>query len=95
MSLPINGRLQGKNTVKYVVHSSQENVLKEVQKMSGSHCVSISVSRTLKIRQTLIQQADKMVQQIRQAFLDNLKSVTWMDDQTKRAAKIKVGHLRT
>lgn len=31
-----------------------------------------------------------MVQKIREAFIDNLKTVTWMDDATKEAAKEKV-----
>lgn len=31
-----------------------------------------------------------MVQHIREAFIDNLKDVTWMDSETKKAAKEKV-----
>ena len=31
-----------------------------------------------------------MVENIREAFIDNLKSVNWMDEKTKQAAKEKV-----
>jgi len=34
--------------------------------------------------------ANDMVQQIREAFIDNLKTVNWMDSATKEAAKEKV-----
>lgn len=40
-------------------------------------------------------QADKMVQNIREAFIDNLKTVDWMDSQTKQAAKEKVTRMPT
>ena len=35
-------------------------------------------------------QANDMVQHIRQAFIDNLETVNWMDSATKEAAKEKV-----
>ena len=31
-----------------------------------------------------------MVENIREAFIDNLKSVNWMDEKTKQAAEEKV-----
>ena len=40
-------------------------------------------------------QADKMVQNIREAFIDNLETVDWMDSQTKQAAKEKVRRMPT
>lgn len=36
-----------------------------------------------------------MVQNIREAFIENLKDVTWMDTDTKQAAKEKVKRMRT
>lgn len=36
-------------------------------------------------------QAEKMVTEIKQAFEDGLKYVSWMDTETKKAAKEKVG----
>ena len=36
-----------------------------------------------------------MVQDIREAFIENLETVNWMDNQTKEAAKEKVRSLRT
>ena len=35
-----------------------------------------------------------MVQNIREAFIENLETVDWMDSQTKQAAKEKVRGLR-
>lgn len=35
-----------------------------------------------------------MVQNIREAFIENLETVNWMDSQTKQAAKEKVRDLR-
>lgn len=40
-------------------------------------------------------QANDMVQNIREAFIENLENVTWMDSQTKQAAKEKVRRMRT
>lgn len=37
-----------------------------------------------------VHQADQMVENIREAFIDNLKSVNWMDEKTKQAAEEKV-----
>lgn len=37
-----------------------------------------------------VYQADQMVENIREAFIDNLKSVNWMDEKTKQAAEEKV-----
>lgn len=39
-------------------------------------------------------QANQMVQNIREAFIENLETVNWMDSQTKQAAKEKVRDLR-
>ena len=36
-----------------------------------------------------------MVQNIREAFIENLENVTWMDTKTKQAAKEKVRRMRT
>lgn len=38
-------------------------------------------------------QANQMVQNIREAFIENLETVNWMDSQTKQAAKEKVRSL--
>ena len=40
-------------------------------------------------------QANQMVQDIREAFIENLETVNWMDNQTKEAAKEKVRSPRT
>lgn len=40
-------------------------------------------------------QADQMVQNIREAFIENLETVTWMDSITKQAAREKVRRMRT
>lgn len=40
-------------------------------------------------------QVNQMVQNIREAFIENLETVNWMDSQTKQAAREKVRRLRT
>jgi predicted metalloendopeptidase len=34
--------------------------------------------------------AEEMIHAIRGVFIDNLKDIDWMDDETKKAAKEKV-----
>jgi len=38
-------------------------------------------------------QVSQVVQNIREAFIENLETVNWMDNQTKQAAKEKVRSL--